>query len=634
MLECAQSWLGAALPLLSNQPLPTVKAAIRLLRHIFSGATDVSEFQRQLAQATRAGYPCQPMPLYPTLHRALYGALSNLALKYLNGSAPSPTPQALVDTSSGLYAVLHLTGGKVGATNLWRKSLDDTLGFAWGAFSQMRTTYPDHGSKSSFRDHSKEDPIIAVPLALDRLRAAVHVLGHLLRATTSRPVSLPIDEQIEGHVDQAVRSLEESVIPALWMEGCKLLGSLAESGRYHLTPHLHQLISYLSYHLEQPRSPTFRLAFLRTATLLLVHCYQLHDTVLSSRLTKAILPSLTVVLATQSQVQGDVEQTAGRSRSRKAKKRARGYEGDEVFKVSREIICPSTEDGEVLLAALDAVEIILMKTYLAPPVYSIASRILLSIYISWPNLPPAVLSPDLVMHGKMHLKLQEICSQLASGTTSTLSKSLGLVINTLPGNATGVRNLMVQREIDLFLHPRVPPLVRSLPHVEKLSLFRAEESQEEVDARHTLGLGTTDEISHPGPLEAASGGIPTTQETPSEPFGMPSRAHEPALPVWQHQLQPVQPSFQSPVTNTSAFLPTSNVPKPQLPVPQQSQNIAPVPSPPSSLPNTLPSSMSASMSADSHVAAAPRSPPAPGEVPMNEDDDEPMPTINMDSDSD
>jgi hypothetical protein len=69
MIESAQSWLGVALPILSvrlfpivrrslshiidccqkNEPPPTLKASMRLLNHIFSAATDVPEFQRQLA---------------------------------------------------------------------------------------------------------------------------------------------------------------------------------------------------------------------------------------------------------------------------------------------------------------------------------------------------------------------------------------------------------------------------------------------------------------------------------------------------------------------------------------------------------------------------------------------------------
>lgn len=85
------------------------------------------------------------VPLYPTLHRSLHTSLSSLTLKFLNGSSPKPTPTPLVEAASRLYSTLHVTGGKVGASNLWRKSLDDTLAFAWGAFLNMRKTYPSAG---------------------------------------------------------------------------------------------------------------------------------------------------------------------------------------------------------------------------------------------------------------------------------------------------------------------------------------------------------------------------------------------------------------------------------------------------------------------------------------------------------
>ena len=85
------------------------------------------------------------MSLYPTLCRPLHGQLSNAALRSLNGSAPTPVPTELVEACSRLYAVLPLTGGRVNAPNLWRKSLDDTVAFAWGAFLQVRTTYADRG---------------------------------------------------------------------------------------------------------------------------------------------------------------------------------------------------------------------------------------------------------------------------------------------------------------------------------------------------------------------------------------------------------------------------------------------------------------------------------------------------------
>lgn len=57
----------------------------------------------------------------------------------------------------------------------------------------------------------------------------------------------------------------------------------------------------------------------------------------------------------------------------------------------------------------------------------------------------------------------------------------------------GIPSTSTLRELDRLLHPRVPPLVRSLPHVESLSLFRAEESVEEQGIRKSFDIG----IIHP-----------------------------------------------------------------------------------------------------------------------------------------
>ena len=51
----------------------------------------------------------------------------------------------MLKEASDLYSVLHYTGGKVGAANHWRKSVDDTLAFAWGALQNLRTTFPTNG---------------------------------------------------------------------------------------------------------------------------------------------------------------------------------------------------------------------------------------------------------------------------------------------------------------------------------------------------------------------------------------------------------------------------------------------------------------------------------------------------------
>ncbi|EPQ59104.1 hypothetical protein GLOTRDRAFT_103172 [Gloeophyllum trabeum ATCC 11539] len=208
MLECAHSWIGAALPMLSkNEPLPNLKAAIRLLRYIFSGATDTPEFQRQLVTPNIPKYSqaiialaekqddavlkilalntlTMLVPLYPTLHKALHGSLSSLTLRFLNGTAPTPLSSDLVKAASRLYAVLHYTGGKVGAAGQWRKSLDDTLAFTWSALNRLLSTF-----------------------------------------SNSAMLSYTQDEQVSGPIDQSLRAVENSAIPLVWSLGCDLLVS-------------------------------------------------------------------------------------------------------------------------------------------------------------------------------------------------------------------------------------------------------------------------------------------------------------------------------------------------------------------------------------------------------------------------
>jgi hypothetical protein len=92
---------------------------------------------------------------------------------------------------------------------------------------------------------------------------------------------------------------------------------------------------------------------LNTIQALLTHCHPLDSPLIPTRLAKAVLPSLSVVLATPTESE-DTENTAAAStRSKKGKKRARGYEGDEIFKLSRGVVCPSLDDGNVLIAAFE-----------------------------------------------------------------------------------------------------------------------------------------------------------------------------------------------------------------------------------------------------------------------------------------
>ncbi|KAH8999168.1 hypothetical protein EDB92DRAFT_1932569 [Lactarius akahatsu] len=208
MLENARNWVGAALPLFSRkeEPVPTLKAATRLLIYIFSVAIDTPEFQRQIASPNvpkfslaltivAENHPSRELrllaidslsalvPLYATLHKTLHGRLSALCLRQIGVSAGYPTDSSLTRAASCLYSVLPATGGKVGSTTLWRKSVDEVMVLSWASLHALRTTF------RPLRQHQslQEDPMVSIPLNVDRLRGAVFALSGLLEYGQPRP---------------------------------------------------------------------------------------------------------------------------------------------------------------------------------------------------------------------------------------------------------------------------------------------------------------------------------------------------------------------------------------------------------------------------------------------------------------
>lgn len=88
------------------------------------------------------------VPLYATLHKTLHGRLSSLCIRQINGSAGHPTDGSLARAASRLYSVLPVTGGKVGSTTLWRKSVDEVVALTWASFHALRTTFRKDGLAS------------------------------------------------------------------------------------------------------------------------------------------------------------------------------------------------------------------------------------------------------------------------------------------------------------------------------------------------------------------------------------------------------------------------------------------------------------------------------------------------------
>ncbi|KDQ64330.1 hypothetical protein JAAARDRAFT_27954, partial [Jaapia argillacea MUCL 33604] len=675
MLESAQSWIGAALPMLAKtEPLPNLKASIRLLRYIFSAATDVPEFQRQLATPNVPKFSqtlivltekqsdqglellCLDtlsflVPIYPTLHRALHGALSSLAFRCVSMGSQAPS---IVDSAAHLYSGLPATGGKVGAANHWRKSVDETLALLWEAFDCLRTSFLPSRSISSQR-RVTEEPMSAIPANLNRLKSGAAVMSCLLKSVTSRPTQIPIgplrefivatlrcvpDEKVNGHHDPSVHAMEVACVPSIWRIGCELLICLARCTRHHLTPHSSQLITIINYHLEQTLSSSQRLPFLEVIPVLLTHCHPPHDSFLMNRLVKAILPSLTPILSTQWDSQVDSTSTVGRTK--KGKKRARGYEGDEVFKVSREVICKTSVDGEVILAAITAITIGLRNPHLSPAIQSIVSRVVLSMLLSLPQMPAASLSTDMNLLGDLLSKVQDLAMERGIGTTSLMSKSLGLVIR----GVSSSRNEQVSRsavqahqQLDVLLHPRLPPLVRIMPQVDALSLFVAEEGEEEADIRVSLGLKGVNHEPALGadlttPMDFSPDGPSVVPPLPPIPQHGPS-GHQMPTSVFQSTVQHLSlqidsmtepQSLRSTPTATNRGGPIGTLVA--APKAMELSHVAPLPKilAPQTNATVLTSDVkTVESTSTSHIRVVRRD---------DSDDDEEFPPINMDSDSD
>src|SRR5882757_5175492 len=95
-----------------------------------------------------------------------------------------------------------------------------------------------------------------------------------------------------------------------------------------------------------------KLPLLGIIPILLTRCCPLANPIILNRLTKAVLPFLTSLLSSESGVRLQEEQNGTGTSRKKGKKRARGYEGDEVFKATRDVVCPSDEEEDVVITAV------------------------------------------------------------------------------------------------------------------------------------------------------------------------------------------------------------------------------------------------------------------------------------------
>jgi hypothetical protein len=74
---------------------------------------------------------------------------------------------------------------------------------------------------------------------------------------------------------------------------------------------------------------------------------------LANRLVRAVIPYLTKPILPQSETKTAEQSDVGGSSKRKGKKRARGYEGDEVFKTNPGVLFGSPHDERIVMLSIE-----------------------------------------------------------------------------------------------------------------------------------------------------------------------------------------------------------------------------------------------------------------------------------------
>lgn len=571
---------------------------------------------------------------YPSQHKALSSKLFALCYGVFGGSSPQPTDSRLLDVTADLFSTLHYLGGKVGGANTWRSCLDAVLHASWAAWTALRTTFSNsmthlsgktlnmEGTTPSYFGSLPADPLVANALCLDRLACNITAICALLRAPVQRPVKVPTgslvtfsyallactgeEQQSDRFVDPQIRALEVEALPQIWMHGCRLLSCLCQATRKLVTPSASRLITTIACQLERNQENSRRSAFLRVACDILIHCSVVSSSIAVTRLIKTTIASLSQFYLPQS-VQGGI--APAQFQSKTGKKRVRDFQDSDALSTRQQVLCATGDSCNAILVALDVIHEVLKNAELPLPVRSLSTRVLLSLLLSLPSTPPQSLSHDLNVYSRLVKRVREICLDNALGT-SEMSRFVELVLRCCApeGGQDPTSCAKLQSYVDLLIHPRRPPPTQRLPSLDFLSLSSVEDSKDEAGTRQAHGLPERSAaVRETSPILPEKFG--NTAPAPSLVQG-PSAAPPSLEP---HRVTNILPPKSSP--------PTDNVP--------DSHDIlmvtctAPHPSPPRVQP--LPA-VQRQQTQKPLIAVPPTS--------AADEDDEDLPSIDMDSDSD
>ncbi|KZO98064.1 hypothetical protein CALVIDRAFT_554136 [Calocera viscosa TUFC12733] len=551
MVNSAAGWVGNVLPILQKaEPVHTQSAAVSLLDLIFSKATDMPEFARQVCTPTVPKFSLalialcdgdkapldlkvlclrtlsHMLHLYPNAHRSLQTSLNNLCMANLKGASPTPTQGDLRRASATLFAMVSVTGGKVSAADTWKKNMLGALRAASDCVKVLRATStpPD---ATPLLDHVEilpfppfpEDPLDAIPIALDRLRCMTSAVEALFRFPASRPVPVPIgaimqlctmmlqlrEDEAKEPFDSAQRVAELAALREVWRLGGEVLSLTARLTLLHMSPYGSRLLSLLVRQAERNQNQQSCITFLRCIHTLLASCIMPTERQ-STDLLKLLLPLLSLTLPSA---------TAGEKTEPKknSKKRSRpGYEGDEVFRKHEEWIDVQQ------IAEVSQIVALLLKNPKTPLSFrALAIRHLVNILLHLDDL--RISDPDKAAVWKAVWSALEV-EWLEHGGAGGVA--VNLAVNSIKSEAALRASQGVTERLERLMHPRLPPLLRNIPIIEILGL-QIPDGEEERALASKLGIDLSiDPASEISPAIRASG-KPPPDMTESAPVVLPQQ---------------------------------------------------------------------------------------------------------------
>jgi hypothetical protein len=99
-----------------------------------------------------------------------------------------------------------------------------------------------------------------------------------------------------------------------------------------------------------------QVVFLRALVSLLANVHVMHSPLILNRIVKVLLSTLSILLPAQSDIKtGPVSIVS--KKGRKGRKRAHDYEGDEIFNITTNVICPTSTHNMVISTTLDGMSL-------------------------------------------------------------------------------------------------------------------------------------------------------------------------------------------------------------------------------------------------------------------------------------